>query len=354
MSSILGRACKSEHGNAPGFGLRVALVNPPYRAPQYGPDAWIHVPPQGYGGIQWAVAMLADGLLELGCEVTILGAPGSTIWRSRLHFPDAGDFESVQSWIQANEVDIVHDHSNGVAVDLEGRDAPLMSTHHLTGAPKAAANVVFLSTSQSQAAGKRNAPIVRLPVNLDRFQPMPKGDYLLFLGRISPWKGAFEAAAFAASVNRRLVLAGPAWEREYFDKIVATYGDFVSWHGEVGGDERRRLLAEAHAVLVLSQPVDGPWGGKWLEPGAMVVAEAAASGTPVVATANGCLAEIVPHVGVIVETGVICADAARAALEALPSSETVRRAASDWNHVTIANQYLDLYQHRVVGRELPI
>jgi glycosyltransferase involved in cell wall biosynthesis len=195
--------------------------------------------------------------------------------------------------------------------------------------------------------------VIRLPVNLDRFRPAPKRNYLLFLGRISPWKGVFQSAAFAAAVNRHLVLAGPAWEQEYLDMIVSTYGAFVSWRGEVGGDQRQRLLAEATAVMVLSQPVDGPWGGKWIEPGAMVVAEAAASGTPVIATSNGCLAEIAQRVGVIVDTGILSIEAAQVALASLPSSDAVRRAAADWNHVAVANEYLELYHHVVAGTELP-
>src|SRR6202012_1484727 len=99
------------------MGYHVVQVNVPYEAPWLGPGAWIQIPPQGYGGIQWCIAMLVDGLLELGCRVTILGAPGSPSWHPNLEFPNAGRREEISSWLSHHDYDVVHDHSNQVALD---------------------------------------------------------------------------------------------------------------------------------------------------------------------------------------------------------------------------------------------
>jgi Glycosyl transferases group 1 len=329
--------------------VRVAVVNVPLRVPD-DPATWITVPPQGYGGIQWVVAQLIDGLLELGHQVCLLGAPGSPADRPGLEVVDAAEPDQMHDWLATRPVDVVHDHSNGQVVRA-GLAAPLVSTHHLTGVPADPVNCVYLSRAQRAGAGAAG-PVVRLPVNPKRYRfTRDKGDYLLFLGRISAHKGAYEAAAFAHAAGRRLVLAGPSWEPEYLRRIVADFGDTVELAGEVGGPRRCALIAEASAVLVLSQLVPGPWGGMWSEPGATVVSEAAASGTPVIATRNGCLAEIVPPVGALVPYGSrFTPRYAAAVLAGLPGPDEVHRYAVDrWHHRTIAGRYQRIYERARSG-----
>jgi hypothetical protein len=65
-----------------------------------------------------------------------------------------------------------------------------------------------------------------------------KGDYLLFLGRISAWKGAYEASVLARFLGLPLLLAGPAWERDYVDLITTDYPGTATLVGEVGGERR--------------------------------------------------------------------------------------------------------------------
>lgn len=323
------------------------MVVPPYRS-STGTPAWITVPPQGYGGIQWACAHLVGGLLDLGHEVELVGAPGSPR-RERLTALDVTSAEDVSAWARTCEVDVVHDHSDALAVSsLVARRTGWISTHHLNGRPRDPLNCVYLSDAQRRDAGADDGVVVPLPVTLSRYRFSPRKDpFLLFLGRVSEHKGAYEAAAFAAAAGRRLVLAGPSWEPAYLDRILADHGSVVDVIGEVGGVQRLDLLSRATAVLVLSQAVPGPWGGTWVEPGATVVSEAAASGTPVIATPNGCLAELVPGVGVLVDPGTEGDDAiARAALAALPDAWTVRAAAQRrWAHEVIVARYVDLYEH---------
>ncbi|HEV2844755.1 MAG TPA: glycosyltransferase [Thermoanaerobaculia bacterium] len=298
------------------------------------------------------VANLMRALLEKGHAVALLGAPGSPRAGPLHTVADAATPAAVASWLAAEAYDVVHDHSDGAIFSAEWSRGAFLSTHHLTGKPKTATNAVFLSEAQKAMAGQPAAPVVRLPVDVSRhvFRER-KRDYLLFLGRVSPWKGALEAARFADAVGLRLYLAGPHWEEDYLAAILRRHGANTAVLGEVGGRDRLELLADARAVLVMSQPVPGPWGGIWSEPGASVVSEAAASGTPVVSSDNGCLPEITPHVGVVVPAGErLSSRQARDVLARLPAPAFVRAAAErEWGSHRIASQYEDLYARVMRG-----
>ncbi|MFC4032399.1 glycosyltransferase [Streptomyces polygonati] len=330
--------------------MRIAMVNIPLRLPA-DESRWITVPPQGYGGIQWVVAHLVAGLLELGHEVFLLGAPGSPGDHPGLTVVPVAKPEEMVSWLRTARVDMVHDHSDGKVAPVPGTG--FVSTHHLTTRPVHRSGCVYLSRAQrAHCGGGDAAPVVPIPVDLGRYPFAPvKEDFLLFLGRVSPHKGALEAAAFARAAGSRLVLAGPSWEPAYLDRVLTEYGQVVEVAGEVGGAERARLLASARALMVLSQPAAGPWGGIWCEPGATVVSEAAAGGTPVLATANGCLPEIVPPVGALVGYGTGFDPAgAKKCLAQLPSPARVRaEAAARWDHVGIAERYVGIYRRVLAG-----
>lgn len=329
--------------------LTIAMINIPLRVPNT--DDWITVPPQGYGGVQWVVANLVDGLLELGHTVYLLGAPGSPSTNPRLRIVDAGEAADIREWLRTAAVDIVHDHANGIVPLSEG-STPFVSTHHLTGAPRVRQNAIYLSYAQRADACGGDAPVIRIPVNPSRYDVVTaKGDFLLTVSRISRWKGVLEAARFASVAGMRLYVAGPAWEADYVQEIVSCFSHAVQFIGEIGGDRRLQMLAAARAVLVLSQPCPGPWGGVWCEPGATIVSESAASGTPVIASNNGCLPEIAPHVGVVIGTGQDPSPhVVERALAELPSAETVRTAAiREWGHVKIAAEHVSLYRQCIAG-----
>jgi glycosyltransferase involved in cell wall biosynthesis len=270
---------------------------------------------------------MIDGLLAFGCDVTLLGAPGSPS-RPGLVVPEIADHAGVENWLLTNSVDIIHDHTNGDLMPT-ACTTPSIGTFHVTDTPKRKENCVYVSYAQRANAGTMVAPVIPLPVNSGRYRFRDrKQDYLLFLGRVSRHKGVAEAAAFATAAGLPLVVAGPSWEPEYRAEVSRRYPRTIEYVGDVGGDRRLELLASARAVLVMSQPVSGPHGDRWSEPGATVVSEAAASGTPTVATANGCLPEIVPGVGIVlpdVVTGeTINPEVARRVLEALPRPREVR------------------------------
>ena len=329
------------------------MINIPFETPWIGENTWITVPPQGYGGIQWIVSHINDGLLELGNEIYLLGAPGSVSHHPSLHALEIGRITEITEWLLSYQMDVIHDHSNQVPLNTLPESHRYVSTHHLTGRPLNRVNAIYSSYAQRNAGGSIDAPVVRIPVNSKRYIFCEdKDEYLLMLGRVSRWKGVLEAAQFARASGRRLVVAGPAWERDYFAEIMAQFGDIIDYRGEVGGEERLMLLANAKALIVLSQPVVGPWGDTWCEPGATVVSEAAASGTPVISSDNGCLAEITPHVGcVIPQSARVTSEQASHIMDSLPAPTAVRDAAlREWNYVKIAQQYEDLYGQVINGR----
>jgi glycosyltransferase involved in cell wall biosynthesis len=329
--------------------VRIVEINIPLRVPTQ-PDKWITVPPQGYGGIQSALASLVDGFAALGHEVALLGAPESSPFSSQVEVIEAADFKDVSRWVESANFDVVHDHSCSRCVCYTaGAEDRVWLVYHLSRPPDQAfaahPNIVTLSDAHRRNTGLTSSHMIRLPVNPERFDFIQcKKSYLLFLGRVSPWKGVREAARFASCADMKLVVAGPRWEHDYYEQLINDYGNVVEYVGEVGGTQKRTLLAEAFATLAFSQPLPDQSGHVFCEPGSTIVSESAVSGTPVISSSNGCLPEIVPGIGAVLEdTNNITREIAVRTLESLPNGSTVRQVAIErWNHIKIAQDYLNL------------
>jgi glycosyltransferase involved in cell wall biosynthesis len=128
-----------------------------------------------------------------------------------------------------------------------------------------------------------------------------EGGYLLFLGRLSPDKGAGRAIEVARKADVPLLLAGKMrepWERDYFEARVAPFlSEQIQYLGEVGHDRKLELLAGARALVF---PI------RWNEPFGLVMIEANACGTPVLAFHEGAAPEVVDDG----RTGFLCQDEA--------------------------------------------
>jgi len=298
--------------------LRVAMLAPP----------WIPVPPPGYGGIEAVVDLLCEGLVARGHDVTLFAAPGSrsparvhtlleaahpeTIG-SALHESDhvASAFDAIDEAADRGvPFDVIHDHSGFTALAMSSRVCtPFVHTLHgpLTGdsarfyrrhAHKAELVAISRSQVEHAPAGVRAAAVVPNPIAVDRW-PLctEKDDYLLWIGRMDPTKGAHRAIVAARLAGRPLVLAGPvqSGQAEYFGERVQPHidGRQVRYVGEVAGIAKQQLYAHAAALLM---PI------RWDEPFGMVMIEALACGTPVIAFPEGDAREIVidGHNGMIV------------------------------------------------------
>jgi glycosyltransferase involved in cell wall biosynthesis len=346
--------------------LRVAVLAPP----------WIPVPPPGYGGIEAVVDLLCEALVARGHDVTLFAAPGSrssarvralldaahpdTIGSS-LHESDhvACAWEQIDSAVEPGRAfDVVHDHSGFTALAMSDRvDAPVVHTIHGPFAGETVrfyqrhgrkAHLVAISRSQAQSApaGVRIGDVVPNPIAVERW-PLrcQKQDHLLWIGRMDAVKGAHRAIEAARLAGRPLVLAGPvqAGQEDYFRKHVEPHVDSrrVHYIGEVGGTAKRELFANAAALLM---PV------RWREPFGMVMVEALACGTPVIAFPEGAAAEIV----IDGENGMLVADEAEMAraVGRLGSIDPVRCRASVAERYDVsvtAAGYEDVYRRAIAA-----
>jgi glycosyltransferase involved in cell wall biosynthesis len=285
--------------------MRVAMLAPP----------WIPVPPPGYGGIEQVIALLAAELTERGNSVTLFAAPGTQSRAEVLSplegpHPDemqlsiyeadhvASTFASVD---QADEpFDVIHDNCGFTAFAFADRvDTPLVHTLHgpFTAESRAfyarhahKAKAVALSRYQAEQAppGLDVVAVIGNPIVVDDFPiSAEKDDYVLWIGRMNDDKGPNRAIAAAREAGVPLVLAGPVQpgQEEFFATEVEPHidGDRVKYVGEVG-EEKMELYASARAFLM---PI------RWPEPFGLVMTEAMACGTPVIAFPEGSATELV-------------------------------------------------------------
>ena len=292
--------------------LRIALVAPVAQP----------VPPPNSGSIETLTALLADGLVARGHEVTLFATAGSST-RARLCSVYArGYLEDPRLWPwemcelfnlsaaleQAAAYDIVHCHAEYSPLSLAFSaltPVPLVHTvHHLPSSTEAALwsrypEAPFIAVSHAQAralTGLRVAGVVQHAIDTDAYAlSTARGDYLLFLGRFTEGKGVLEAIDIARRSGYRLLLA--AAENDYYRQQIAPLvdGQRIVYAGEVSHHEKVALLAGA---LALVYPV------RVAEPFGLVLAEAAACGTPVAALRCGAVEEIVEDdvTGVAFET----------------------------------------------------
>jgi glycosyltransferase involved in cell wall biosynthesis len=284
--------------------MRIALLAP----------VWFPVPPTGYGGIEWVVAILADALVESGHDVTLF-ASGDSVTNARL----VSVYETAPSdligtsltelhhalacYERAEDFDVVNDHSGLPAAALGGGVAtPVVHTVHgpLDGEARAvyeqvarvSPGVGLISISLNQRKPAPDLPwIANCPNALDLdaypFEPQ-RGDYLLFLGRLSFDKGAHRAIEVAKAAGLPLKIAGKMrepLEKQYFEEHVRpnlAWG--MEYLGEVSHDEKVALLQHARATLF---PIS------WEEPFGLVMIESMACGTPVIATRWGAVPEVI-------------------------------------------------------------
>jgi len=295
--------------------VRIAVLAP----------AWFAVPPRGYGGIEWVVSLLADGLADAGHEVTLF-ASGDSRTRAKLEsvYEQAPSRQIGKSlpelrhalacYERADEFDVINDHSGPLAALAGGLlDTPVVHTLHgpLDGEPgevyqriaQLSPGVGYISISLNQRKPKPDLPwIANCPNALD-FSLYPckphRGDYLLFLGRMSADKGAHRAIAVARETGLPLKLAGKKQdpkEVEYFAQYVEPHLlDGIEYLGEVTHGQKVELLQDARVTLF---PIE------WEEPFGLVMIESMACGTPVIATRWGAVPEVIEHgrSGIIVDT----------------------------------------------------
>ncbi len=330
------------------------------------------VPPKLYGGTERVVSWLVEELVALGHEVTLF-ASGDSATRARLvpvwpravrlsrPHPDplvplAALLEAVAR--RASEFDVIHCHIDWIHLPLLSRlGVPVVTTLHgrldlpfLASIAEVVGDARFVSISDSQRTPLPHlawAGTVHhgLPASLLQASAAP-GEYLAFLGRITPEKGPDVAIrlARAAGMPLRIAAKVPRGENRFFREAIEPLvdGDGVQFIGEVGDEGKAALLKNAAALLF---PID------WPEPFGLVMIEAMACGTPVIARRRGSVPEIIEDgvTGFIVETEEEALAAIRR-LDRLDRDRIRRRFEERFTARRMAEDYLRLFDSLVRSR----
>lgn len=283
--------------------MKIAMLAPP----------WIKIPPAGYGGIEWVVHYITNALVERGHDVTLF-ATGDSTTKAKListfprEMPDKlgqtiYDVQQVATCFQqAGEFEIIHDHTGFAAVPFASFiDTPVIHTLHgpftqdicsFYKTFKTSAHYVAISQYQRHCCPDlQYAGTVYNPIDINGWpfrDRDEKEDFLLAFGRLCADKGFHTAIEVAKRTGQKLVIAGAVQKpyRDYYETMIKPQvdGEQIRYVGEVSLTEKLNLFSKAKAFLFPIQ---------WPEPFGLVMIEAMAAGTPVLAFPEGSVPEVV-------------------------------------------------------------
>jgi glycosyltransferase involved in cell wall biosynthesis len=327
------------------------------------------VPPHYYGGTERVVSYLTEELVQQGHEVTLF-ASGDSVTNAELIAPcerslrldpqcvDTLAYHCLmveQVFSHPTRFDLLHFHIDYLHFPLSRhhRTPHVTTLHGRLDLPELLplyrefqeVPLVSISNAQREPLPELNwqgTVYHGLPEDLYTFRPEP-GTYLAFLGRISPEKRVDRAIAIAQRLGIDIKIAAKVApvDQEYFEAVVAPLlrEPLVEYVGEIGEGEKNAFLGNAYALLF---PID------WPEPFGLVMIEAMACGTPVIAYRGGSVPEVIEE-GV---TGFIVHDleAAVRAAERIPmlSRQRCRECFEErFSAARMARDYLTLYRRLV-------
>jgi len=331
------------------------------------PIAW-RTPPRHYGPWEQVVSLLTEGLVARGVDVALFATADSV---TAAHLTavcpsgyeedrtiDAKVWEALhiaEVFERATEFDLIHNHFDFLPLVFSRLvRTPVVTTIHGFSSPrilpvyrKYNGHVHYVAISEADRSPELTyLGTIHHGIDLRAFTFCDRPeDYLLFLGRIHPDKGAKEAIEIARAAGRRLVMAGIVQDQDYFQREIAPAvdGDAVQYLGSVGPEARDRLLGHSCALL---HPIT------FAEPFGLSVVEAMACGTPTIAFAKGSMTEIVRDG----ETGFLVPDI-NAAVDAINRIGSVSRsrcrqeAERRFSSGRMVDDYLRLYTRVLECRE---
>lgn len=284
--------------------MRIAQVSPLYES----------VPPKYYGGTERVISYLTEELIRMGHEVTLY-ASGDSVTKARLR-PichralrlDKHSVDPVADHIYMSEIvykeseqyDIIHSHIDYIPFPIYRRmNTPHLTTLHgrldipnLYNLYQEFDDIPVVSISNYQRLplswiNWQGTVYHGLPEDLYEYREKP-GEYLAFIGRICPEKRVDHAIEIAKRCGMPLKIAAKVdkVDREYFETVIAPLLDHpdIEYIGEIGEAEKNEFLGNAYALLF---PID------WPEPFGLVMIEAMACGTPIIARLQGSVPEVI-------------------------------------------------------------
>lgn len=332
-------------------------------------DPEIPVPPKLYGGIERVVDMLVCGLIERGHDVTLFAHPDSATGarlnpypalRSRAKFDLIKNLSYVSSRLLSGDFDLVHSFARlAYLLPVLPKGIPKLMSYQRGITPRSVewgeklshGTLHFSGCSKHQIrayAGRENWHVVYngVPANAYQLQESVAADApLVFLGRLEQIKGPQVAIDVAKRAGRKLVLVGnipdASEHKKFFEEEIKPHlgNGSISYFGPANDRQKNEILRSAAALLFPIQ---------WDEPFGIVMAEALACGTPVIAFARGSAPEVVEHgvngflsdsveemVDNVEQLGVIDRRRARQSMEAKFSDSA------------IVNEYVTLYRSMI-------
>ncbi len=256
------------------------------------------------GGAEQILSILESGLSARGHRSLVIAAKGSRVTGELIETPGPDTSpqtyrNAIESVLARDRIDLIHFHGLDFSRYLPECEIPMLATLHLPvsfypdwifdGRP-AHLNLNCVSRSQANSSpASRGLPVIPNGIPTGSYLPAEPEDYLLWMGRICPEKGAHIALEVAHQLGARLIIAGPVHaysaHQEYFSQSIRPRLDNLRiYAGAVDGAQKRWLLSHAKCLLLPSLVA---------ETSSLIAMEALSSGTPVVAFRAGALPEIV-------------------------------------------------------------
>jgi len=328
--------------------MRIAIIADPY----------IPVPPINYGGIERIIYMLVDGLIKNGHDVILVAHADSVVGCELIKYPTRSRFNLIKkiqvvAKVRHFQPDVIHSFARLAYLSplLPRFYIKLMSYQReptISQIKKAlliSKKHTLAFTGCSDYISNQIKPFAKAYTIYngypdETYTPNFKTDKsapLLFLGRVEYEKGAHLAIEIAKRTGRKLVIAGniPDKSKTYFDEqIKPNLSEQIQFAGEVNDQQKNKILGESSALLM---PI------LWNEPFGIVIVEAMACGTPVIALNAGAIPEIITQN----RSGFVCSSLGEM-IDGVNKLHTIKREnvyqdAQKFNQSSIINDYQSLY-----------